>query len=41
MRYRTLYMTSGIGDLAATRKFVKDETARWHNVIRTAGLKPE
>ncbi len=40
-RYRTLYMTAGIGDLAATRKFVKDETARWANVIRTAGLKPE
>ncbi len=40
-RYRTLYMSSGIGDLAATRKFVKDETVRWRNVIRTAGLKPE
>ena len=40
-RYRTLYMTAGIGDLAATRKFVKDETVRWANVIRTAGLKPE
>ena len=40
-RYRLLYMTSGIGGIDATRKFVKDETARWGNVIRTAGLKPE
>lgn len=40
-RYRTLYMSPGIGDLAATRKFVKDETLRWGNVIRTAGLKAE
>lgn len=40
-RYRTLYMTAGIGELAAARKYVKDETARWGKVIRTAGLKPE
>lgn len=40
-RYRALYMTSGIGDLAAARKYVKDETIRWGNVIRGAGIKPE
>ncbi len=40
-RYRALYMTSGIGGLAATRQFVKDETVRWSYVIRAAGLKPE
>ncbi len=40
-RYRALYMTAGIGNLAAVRKFVKDETVRWGHVIRKAGLKPE
>ncbi|MBI3043228.1 MAG: tripartite tricarboxylate transporter substrate binding protein [Betaproteobacteria bacterium] len=40
-RYRALYMSSGIGNLAEVRKFVKDETVRWGNVIRKAGLKPE
>ncbi len=40
-RYRALYMTSGIGNLAEVRKYVKDETVRWGNVIRKAGLKPE
>lgn len=40
-RYRALYMTAGVGNLAAVRKFVKDETVRWGQVIRKAGLKPE
>jgi len=40
-RYRALYMSSGIGNLAEVRKFVKDETVRWGKVIRAAGLKPE
>lgn len=40
-RFRTLYLTPGGGNLAAVRKFVKDETIRWGNVIRAAGLKPE
>lgn len=40
-RYRALYMTPGIGNLAEVRKFVKDETVRWGNVIRKAGLRPE
>lgn len=40
-RYRALYMTPGIGNLAEVRKYVKDETVRWGNVIRKAGLKPE
>jgi tripartite-type tricarboxylate transporter receptor subunit TctC len=40
-RYRVLYMTAGIGDLPEVRKFVKNETVRWGNVIRKAGLKPE
>lgn len=40
-RYRALYMSPGIGNLAEVRKYVKDETVRWGNVIRKAGLKPE
>jgi tripartite-type tricarboxylate transporter receptor subunit TctC len=40
-RYKALYMTPGIGDLAAVRKYVKDETARWSKVIRTAGIQPD
>ncbi len=40
-RFRKLYLTPGEGNLAAVRKFVKDETIRWGNVIREAGIKPE
>lgn len=40
-RFRNLYLTPGGGNLAAVRKFVKDETTRWGNVIRATGLKPE
>jgi tripartite-type tricarboxylate transporter receptor subunit TctC len=40
-RFQNLYLTPGGGSVAAVRKFVKDETIRWGNVIRATGLKPE
>jgi tripartite-type tricarboxylate transporter receptor subunit TctC len=39
--FRRLHLEPGSGSPAEFAQFVKDETLRWGNVIRAAGLKPE
>jgi tripartite-type tricarboxylate transporter receptor subunit TctC len=40
-RFAKLNLRPGGGSVAETAAFVKDETRRWGNVIRAAGIKPE
>jgi tripartite-type tricarboxylate transporter receptor subunit TctC len=40
-RYRQLSATAGGGTPAETAAFIKEETRRWSEVIRTVGIQPE
>ena len=40
-RYKALSITPGGGTPAEVGAFIKEETQRWGDVIRTAGIKPE
>lgn len=40
-RFRDMYLLPGGGNPAEVKKFVRDETTRWGDVIRAAGIKPK
>ena len=40
-RYQTLNATPGSGTPAEVAAFIKDETRRWGELIRSVGIQPE
>ena len=40
-RFKTLNLTPAGGSPAEMGRFVREETARWSEVIRKAGVKPQ